>query len=158
MAENIAPVTGMYFEDFTIGLTITTPARTIGEADVLAFADLTGDHTPIHTDAEFAARHPFGQRVAHGLLGLSVANALAVQSGFVQETILAFRGMSDWKFSLPIFFGDTIHACVTVEETRPVPRLGGGMVTVRVEILNQDGKLVQQGKWSMLVRSKTTKI
>jgi acyl dehydratase len=128
--------------------------RTITEADVVGFAALTGDWTTIHTDAEYAARQPFGQRVAHGLLGLSVASALATRLGFIEETVLAFREIGSWKFSLPIYFGDTIHMRATVTETKPMRRLGGGLVVFKVEILNQDDKVVQRGTWSLLIKSR----
>jgi acyl dehydratase len=108
----------------------------------------------MHTDAEYAAKHPFGQRVAHGLLGLSVASGLAMRLGILEETALAFREMGSWKFSLPIFIGDTIRVQATVTETKAMPRLGGGLVTLKVEILNQDDKVVQRGSWGVLVISR----
>ena len=145
---------GLYFEEFEVGQSITSPGRTITEADVMAFAALSGDWNSIHTDAVYAARHAFGQRVAHGLLGMSIAVGLALRLGFLEDTVLAFREISDWKFSLPIFFGDTIRMQATVLKTKAVPRLGGGMVVLEVEILNQDDKRVQQGKWTTLVVSR----
>jgi 3-hydroxybutyryl-CoA dehydratase len=145
---------GLFFEEFEVGHTITSPGRTITEADVVAFAALSGDWNGIHTDAVYAATQPFGQRVAHGLLGLSIAVALALRLGFLDDTVLAFRELIEWKFSLPIFIGDTIHMQATVSETKAVRRLkgGGGLVTLEVEILNQDNKVVQKGKWSCLVK------
>jgi 3-hydroxybutyryl-CoA dehydratase len=145
--------TGLYFEEFEIGQSITSVGRTVTEADVVGFAALSGDWNPIHTNAEFAAQHPFGQRVAHGLLGLSIASGLAVRTGFLEETVLAFREIDSWKFSLPIFLGDTIRVRATVVDTKPMPRLGGGLVTLKGEILNQDDKVVQRGTWGVLVRS-----
>jgi acyl dehydratase len=144
---------GLYFEEFEVGQTVSTAGRTVTEADIVTFAALTGDWTPIHTDAVFAAQHPFGQRVAHGLLGMSIANALVVRLGFVEGTVLGFREIGDWKFSLPIFIGDTIHARVTVTETRRVRRLGGGLVKMDVEVLNQKDAILQRGTWSVLVMS-----
>jgi acyl dehydratase len=146
--------TGLYFEEFDVGGSITSVGRTVTEADVVAFAALTGDWNTIHTDAEYAAQHPFGQRVAHGLLGLSIASGLAVRLGFLEETVLAFREMGSWKFSLPIYIGDTIHVRATVVATKPMRRLGGGLVTLKVEILNQDDKVVQRGTWGVLVKSR----
>lgn len=144
---------GLYFDEFEVGQSITTVGRTITEADVVAFAALTGDWTTIHTDATYAARHPLGQRVAHGLLGLSIASALVTRWGLIEETVLAFREIGEWKFSLPIYLGDTIHVRATVSETKPVRRLGGGLVTFKVELLNQDDKVVQRGSWSLLMMS-----
>lgn len=143
----------MFFEEFELGYRITTAARTVTEADIVAFAALSGDWNPIHTDAEYAATTGFGERVAHGLLGLSIATGLAVRMGFMEDTIIAFRSM-EWKFSLPIKIGDTIHAAIQVAETQPLPRLGGGQVTFGVEILNQRGQVTQRGVWAMLVKSR----
>lgn len=145
--------TGLYFEEFEVGQSITSVGRTVTEADVVAFAALTGDWNTIHTNAVYAAEHPFGQRVAHGLLGLSIASGLAVRLGFMEGTVLAFREMGVWKFSLPIFIGDTIRVRTSVVETKPMRRLGGGLVTFKVEILNQEDKVVQRGTWGVLVKS-----
>jgi acyl dehydratase len=145
---------GLYFEEFEAGQSIVSVGRTVTEADVVSFAALSGDWNPIHTNAEYAAQHPFGQRVAHGLLGLSIASGLAVRLGFLEETVLAFREMGSWKFSLPIYLGDTIRVRATVTDTKPMRRLGGGLVTMKVEILNQDDKVVQRGTWGVLVKSK----
>jgi 3-hydroxybutyryl-CoA dehydratase len=143
---------GLYFEEYEVGQSIISQGRTVTEADVVAFAALSGDWNPMHTDAEFASEHPFGQRVAHGLLVLSIASGLAVRLGFLEETALAFRELGDWKFSLPVYFGDTVRVRATVIETKPMRRLGGGLVTLKVQILNQDDKVVQRGTWGMLVR------
>jgi acyl dehydratase len=145
--------TGLYFEEFRIGDSITSVGRTVTEADVVAFAALSGDWNQMHTDAVYAAEHPFGQRVAHGLLVMSIASGLAMRLGFLEGTALAFREIGEWKFSLPVFLGDTIHVRATVAETRPMPRLAGGLVTLKVEILNQEDKVVQRGLWGVLVRS-----
>lgn len=143
---------GLFFEEYEVGQSITSQGRTVTEADVVAFAALSGDWNAMHCDAEFASDHPFGQRVAHGLLVLSIASGLAVRLGFMEETVLAFRELGDWKFSLPVFFGDTVHVQATVVETKAMPRLGGGLVTLKVQVLNQDDKVVQRGTWGVLVR------
>ena len=155
MTENTLPaLKGLYFEEYEIGQSVTSAGRTITEADVVGFAALTGDWNAIHTDAVYAAQHPFGQRVAHGLLGMSIASALAVRLGFMEGTVLAFREISEWKFSLPIFIGDTIRMRASVADLKSMPRLGGGAVTFKVEILNQDDKVIQRGKWTVLVMSR----
>jgi 3-hydroxybutyryl-CoA dehydratase len=144
---------GAYFEEYEVGQTVISPGRTATETDLISFAAMSGDWNPIHTDAVAAAQSPFGRRVVHGLWGLSTAVGLVTRLGFMEETLIAFRELGSWKFSLPIFIGDTIHAQIVVSETRPIRRLGGGMVTLQVEILNQDGKIVQQGTWVVLVKS-----
>jgi acyl dehydratase len=145
---------GAYFEDFAIGYTMMSAGRTITESDIVRFAGLSGDYNQIHTDAEFAAGEPFGQRVAHGLLVQSIATGLAVQSGFIEGTVLAFRELS-CKFSLPVYIGDTIVVKLEIKETKALPRLGGGQVVMKYSVLNQDRKAVQRGNWVMLVKSKS---
>jgi len=149
----IAIQRGLYFEEFNVGDTVTSAARTITEADIVGFAALSGDWNPIHTDAEFAKSSMFGERIAHGLLGLSIASGLAVRLGFIEDTVIAFMGL-DWKFRAPIKIGDTIHMQAQIAEKKPMPRLGGGLVTLNVEVLNQRGETTQKGTWSMLMKLK----
>ena len=99
MAE-IAIQRGLYFEEFNVGDTVTSAGRTITEADIVNFAALSGDWNAIHVDAEFAKNSMFGERIAHGLLGLSIASGLAVRLGFIEDTVIAFMGL-DWKFRGP---------------------------------------------------------
>ena len=106
----------MYLEDFKAGQVFDTPARTVTEADVVAFAGLSGDYNPLHTDAEFCAKTPFKQRIAHGMLGMSIMTGLAARTGMLDGSALAFLGIEDWRFQKPIFFGDTIHARTTIAD------------------------------------------
>jgi 3-hydroxybutyryl-CoA dehydratase len=145
----------LYFEEFKLGQSIKTVGRTVTEADIVAFAALSGDWTRIHTDSVFAANHVFGQRVAHGLLVVAIASGLVVRLGFIEETVLAFREIDGWKFSLPVFIGDTICVRATVTDTKPMPRLGGGQVSFKIEVLNQESKVVMRGTWSLLVKSRS---
>jgi acyl dehydratase len=144
----------MYFEEFEVGYEIVSAGRTITEADIVNFAALTGDWTQIHVNADYAKGTMFGQRVAHGLLGLSIAAGLGAQLGFIEETVLAFRSL-EWKFSAPIFIGDTIHLKATVKETKELKKLGGGSIVFEMRLLNQEGKIVQKGTWSVLMKSKS---
>lgn len=143
---------GRYFEEFEIGESLTTGARTVTEADIVHFAGLSGDFNQIHTDAEYAAADMFGQRVAHGLLVVSMVTGLVVQTGLMEGTVLAFREL-EWKFSLPVMIGDTIRASIEVTETKALPRLGGGNVTAKVSVLNQHDKVVHRGAMVLLLKS-----
>ena len=145
---------GRYFEEFSVGDTIVTAGRTITEADVVNFAGLSGDYNQIHTDAAFAAQWMFGERIAHGLLVLSIATGQAVQTGIIEGTVLAFREVS-WKFSKPVFLGDTIDVVIEVVNTKPMARLGGGSVTMKVQVRNQEQEVVHRGEWIMLIKSKS---
>jgi acyl dehydratase len=144
---------GLYFEEFEIGQNLVTAGRTITESDIVRFAGLSGDYNQIHTDAAYAAAGPFEKRVAHGLLVQSIATGLAVQSGVIEGTVLAFRELTT-KFSLPVFIGDTIHVNLAIVEKKALPRLGGGQVVMKFRVLNQEGKAVQRGNWVMLVQGK----
>ncbi len=141
---------GLYFEEFETGQSIVTAARTITESDVVSFAGLTGDFNQIHIDAEFSQNSPFGQRVAHGLLVLSISMGLVVQTGVMEGTVLAFREIQEWKFSKPVFLGDTLHVELLVVETKEIPRLGGGSVLIEAKVINQRAEIVNKGVWNAL--------
>lgn len=145
---------GMYFEEFEPGQHVTTPGRTITESDLVSFAGLSGDYNLIHTDAEYSRTTPFGQRVAHGLLCVSIASGLATRSGIMEGTVMAFREITNWKFIKPVFIGDTIHVELDVNDTKPLPRLGGGAVFINVQINNQSNDVVMKGTWMVLIMSK----
>jgi len=145
---------GLFFEEFSTGQTIVTAARTITETDIVTFAGLSGDYNQIHTDAEYAKDTPFGQRIAHGVLVLSIVSGLAVQTGFMEGTIIAFREINDWKFSKPVFIGDTVHAVLEIAEAKPLRRLGGGAITIKLNVINQHTEVVMSGTWTALMASK----
>ncbi|MCZ7544751.1 MAG: MaoC/PaaZ C-terminal domain-containing protein [Anaerolineae bacterium] len=145
---------GLYFEDFEIGQKIVTQGRTITEADVVNFAGVSGDFNPMHTNAEYMKGHMFGQRVAHGLLVLSVASGLAYQLGIIDGTVLAFREIDEWKFSTPTLIGDTVRVELEVTELKPAARLGGGVVSLKARIFNQKDEVCQRGTWKMLIASR----
>lgn len=145
---------GMYFEEFQPGQRVLTAGRTVTEADIISFAGLSGDFNQIHTDAHFSQTSPFGQRVAHGLLGLSIASGLTVQTGVMEGTVIAFREVNEWKFAKPVLIGDTIHVEVEVLETKALRRLGGGSVVLSLDVKNQHGDTVMKGSWTVLVASK----
>ena len=143
---------GLYFEDLTPGLKVTSAGRTISEADIMQFAGLSGDWNPMHVDAEYAKQSIFGERVAHGLLGLSIASGLAMQLGFLDRTVEAFTSL-DWKFRAPIKIGDTVHMTAKVTKTRAMGA-SGGFVTFNVVVKNQRDETVQRGEWMIVVKGK----
>lgn len=143
----------MYFEEFEIGTEVISPGRTITETDVVSFAGLSGDYNPLHTDKEFTKNTPFGQRIAHGALILSIATGLADRLGFIEGTVLALRELT-WKFSQPVFIGDTVHLEADCKALKPMARLGGGLVIFDVKVINQEGKTTQKGEWQVLVASR----
>ncbi len=119
--------------------------RTITESDVVAFAALTGDHHPQHTDAAWAAQGPFGERIAHGMLVLAYAMGLV---DIDPERIVALRRIDEVVFKRPVAIGDTIH----VEAKLLRPDDGRGVEAYEWRIVNQDGKLVVRAVVEALVR------
>jgi acyl dehydratase len=121
---------------------------------VVNYAGISGNYHALHADAVRAAEGPFGQRVAHGLLGLTIAAGLAIQTGFLDDSIMAFRELT-YKFSKPIFIGDTVYARLAVSKVKSMPRLNAGLVQFKMKLCNQHDQVVQSGTWSVLVRSKS---
>jgi acyl dehydratase len=145
---------GMWFDEFEAGQQIITPGRTISESDIVSFAGLSGDYNQIHTDAEFARTTPYGQRIAHGLLVLSIASGLAMRTGVLEGTVIAFREINNWKFTKSVFIGDTIHVVLNVFETKPIPRVGGGSIIIELVVKNQHDEVTMKGTWTALVANK----
>src|SRR5690606_39241691 len=116
--ETERKMSSLYFEDLEPGQTFVSTGRTITEADVVNFAGLSGDFNQIHLDAEAAKRTMYGQRVAYGVLGLSIATGLLDRIGLFRESMAAMLGIESWTFAHPIFIGDTVHLKLTIESTR----------------------------------------
>lgn len=146
---------GRYFEELAIGDVVESVGRTMTEADIVSFAGLSGDYNPLHTDAEYAKKTLFGGRIAHGVLGLSIASGLAWQTGLMEGTTEAVVRI-EWKFRAPILIGDTIKLQIEVRQKRQVRRLGGGFVTLMLTLVNQRDEVVQKGTWKLLIRSQPT--
>jgi acyl dehydratase len=141
----------VYWEDFVEGQKFVTRSRTITETDVVMFAGLTGDYNPLHTDAEYAKTTIYGQRIGHGLLGLSVANGLRTSMGIAQGATIALLGLT-WDFVGPILFGDTIHAVLAVAEKRETRQPDRGIIVWDIEVVNQRGEVIQKGQQKFLLR------
>ena len=79
---------------------------------------------------------------------------MAARLGILEGTVIAFREVENWKFIKPVKIGDTVHAEMTVASTKALPRIGGGAVSMAMEIKNQDEDVVMKGTWNMLMASK----
>jgi acyl dehydratase len=140
----------LYFEDFREGDQQMTPGRTITESDVMRFAGLSGDFNPAHTDYEYAKAGPFGAPIAHGLLSLIVAAGLVDRGGDLDGSAVALLGV-DWRFKLPVMFGDTIRVRTTVASKRLTSKGDRGVLIRKVEVLNQRDSVVQEGSFTTMV-------
>lgn len=145
-----------FLEDLQPGDRFTGPARTITETDVVAFAGLSGDFNPIHTDVEFAKNTPYRQRVVYGLLVLSMMTGLLDRAGLFSGTAIAMLGIRDWRFVAPVFIGDTIRFRLTITDVRRTRRGDRGVVRRHFEILNQEDAVVQAGHVDVMVRARGT--
>ena len=139
----------LYFEDVQVGQEYTSPGRTVSETDVVLFAGLSGDYNVLHTDAEYMKSSIFGERIAHGLLGLSI------QTGLLGRVMgpgadLPLAGLK-WKFKGPIRIGDTIHVRARIAAKRDGAKPEWGLITVDRSVLNQRGEVVQEGETEHVV-------
>jgi 3-hydroxybutyryl-CoA dehydratase len=131
-----------YLEDYTVGEKLVTSGRTITESDLVMFAALTGDWHPIHTNVEYARKTPFGERIAHGMLVLTIGSALVFRLGphaFTPKSFIAFYGIDSLRFVGPVKIGDTIHLEVEFLEMTPKDDKRG-ILTSRSVIKNQRGE------------------
>ncbi len=126
----------LYYEDFQVGDKLVSRGRTITEADIVMFAAFSGDWYPLHVDQEYAARSPFGERIAHGMLVLSAASGLLP---LTEWAIVAFYGMDRVRFVGPTKIGDTIHVEAEVTDKREKGDMGG-VVSFRQTVKNQRGE------------------
>ena len=144
-----------YFEDFAIGDKFISPGRTITETDVVLFSGLSGDYNPLHTNSEFAKETIFGERVVHGLLGLSIVSGLSARLGIFDGTIIAFLGIEKWEFTKPILLNDTVHLEMTIIDKRETSKNDRGILYREVKLFNQHGDIVQQGVLPVMIKKKS---
>ncbi len=136
---------GKYFEEFAVGDVFVTPGRQITAEDIRRFADLTGDHNPIHVDPDFAARSIFGTCISHGPMMVGITFGLLSRLDLLDGTIIALKAI-EWSFNAPIKAGDDVHVRAKVTDTRASRRAPDrGAVTFAINIVNQDGSTVQVG-------------
>lgn len=144
--------TDLYFDEIEDDICLYTPSRTISEADIMLFAGLTGDYNELHTSTTFAEKTAFGERIAHGMLTLSMANGLYMRMGYFNNSTVANLGIKEWKFSTPVKIGDTIRVKVTLNEKHLTSKPTRGVVNWNIEVLNQKDEVVASGIWVKMIR------
>lgn len=142
-----------YFEEIQVGEEYESPARTVTETDIVLFAGLSGDYNVLHTDAEFMRQSIFGERIAHGVLGLAIQAGLFTRATQPYAT-LAYVGLR-WKFKGPIKIGDTIRVWARVLAKKDTAKPDRGLVTLDRKVLNQRGEVVQEGETDLLVERRS---
>ncbi len=138
-----------HFDEIRIGEEYESPGRTVTEADIVIFAGLSGDYNVLHTDAEFMKHSIFGERIAHGLLGLSIQSGLLTR-GMRPYATIAFIGLR-WKFKGPIKIGDTIRVRARVIDKKETSKPDRGIITLARQVLNQRDEVTQEGETDLMV-------
>lgn len=141
-----AGMVDLYYEDVVLGEGVTTASHTISMDDILTFAAVTRDRHPLHVDAEYCAKTEFGRPIAHGLYGLSLIEGLKAEMKLYENTSIASLGWDKVSFRAPAFPGDTVHVRMTFAAKRPSRNPARGVVTERLELVNQDGKVVVEAE------------
>jgi acyl dehydratase len=144
--------TTKYLEDFQVGDTFHSPAKTMTDAHFLCFAGLTGDQHPIHYDDEYAKTTRFGKRVAHGLL-LTALTAVGAStlSSVLEGSMVAFVEQSA-RFLTPVLIGDTITPELEVSEV--IPKTDVGLLRLTTRVKNQRGETVLEGMHAYLIKKR----
>jgi len=152
MSEDI-----LYYEDFQVGEMFSSPARTITETDIVNFAGISGDYNALHIDAEYSKGSIFGERIAHGLLGLAISSGLFTRTDLnrrMSTTLLALLGINSWRFLGPIKMNDTIHLKIEIIEKDDTSKPNRGIVYFKRQVVNQRSEVVQEGITPMLIKKK----
>ena len=142
---------GLTFDEFEMGALYESQGRTVTEADVVAFAGISGDYNPLHTNAEFGQKTPFGERIAHGMLIMAMATGMANWTGIFEGTTLALMEQTI-RYKGAVLFGDTVHLQLEVLSTKTTSKPDRGVVSFAARMINQDDKVVIDGEWTLLMR------
>lgn len=145
---------GLYWEEWEVGKSFTTAARTITETDVVNFAGISGDYNPLHINEEYCKKTQFGTRIAHGPLIYAVAAGLLFQLHLYDDTLIAFLGFESLKFTKPVKINDTIYAKVTVTEVSETSKPDRGVMKRVLQVFNQHDEMVQEGIQAFLMKRK----
>ena len=140
---------GLYWEEWEVGAEFESPARTVTEADIVAFAGLSGDYNPLHVNEEYCKTTIFGGRILHGPAGFAIATGLESRLGIKEGTATAFLGMT-WDLKGPIKIGDTIRVLQKVTSVRETKKPTQGIVFFHVALVNQRDEVVQEGEWKVM--------
>jgi acyl dehydratase len=150
---------GKFFEKWKEGDEFYTATRTVTETDLVMFAAMTGDYNELHTSEEFMKQSPFGRRIGHGLLGLALSHGLLFRTGFLEGVVIAFLDVESWKFHEPFYIGDTMYVKFKVTEARPSKsKPDRGIVKISVELINQDGRTIQSGIKTLMIKRRGKKV
>lgn len=144
--------TGRWFEDFTVGEEIRSPAKTLSEAEIMDFA-WRYDPQPFHIDKRAAEAGIYGGLIASGWHLGSLAFRLFTMTNTLGETSLGAPGVDEIRWLKPVRPGDTIHVVVRIADARPSrSKPDRGIVLMDYRVVNQDGETVMTMRGIQLMR------
>lgn len=147
---------GLFWEDWEVGKTFETAARTVTETDIVNFAGISGDYNPLHINEEYCKKTQFGTRIAHGPLIYAIAAGLLFQLHLYDDTLIAFLGFDSLKFTKPVKIGDTIFAKITVTEVSQTSKPDRGVMKRQLQVINQHGEIVQDAIQAFLMKRRVS--
>lgn len=145
----------LFFDDLAEGMEFVSAGRTITESDIVSFAGLSGDYNQLHVDSEFASRTPHGERIAHGLLVLSIVSGLSTRVSLMvglAEQMLGLLNL-ECRFKRATRIGDTIHVRLKITNLRRTSKGDSGVLTLSRDAINQRGDVVIESVWTLLVKA-----
>ncbi len=146
---------GLYFEDFIEGKTLYTSSRTVTETDLVTFTTLCGFFEPLFMDQDYVeSETPFKKRIAPGALTFSLSEGLAILSGILYKTGMAFLGV-EMEVLKPVFIGDTLTVEIEVINKRETKKTDRGIVTYLHRVINQNSEQVMEYKIKRMIKRKT---
>ena len=145
----------LYLEDFHAGDVFITPEHKVTEEEVMEFCVMTGDMHPNHTDEEYMKHTQFGTRIAHGMLGMSLAHGLMCSMKYYEDSVISVVAVENWAFRAPVFLNDTVHTRAEVLETRESrSKPDRGILKMRYTLLTQSGVEAQQGDFVFIIKKR----
>ena len=147
----------LFFEDLEVGMRFESAGRTVTEADIVAFAGLSGDYNQLHIDAEFAAKTTHGGRIAHGMLVLAIVSGLSTRVPLMLglgEQIIGLLNL-ECRFKAATKIGDTLRVILTITELRATSKGDSGVMVLSRNAINQKGEVVMESIWKLLIKTRS---
>lgn len=143
-----------YWEDFSVGDTVTTQSITITEAHLVSWAGLTMDFYPLHMDEEYAKKTIFGGRIAHGPLSFAMSIGLVYMTGFYGDSILAWLGVENMKIPAPVRIGDSIRVIARVSKKQETRHPDRGVMKFSWDVRNQRDETVMSLDYVLMMHKR----
>ena len=151
MTASAPAATSLFLEDITPGEEWRSGTHVVTAAEIAAFADLTRDHHPLHTDEAYCRSRGFPTVIAHGLFGLSLMEGLKTGLRLYETTSVASLGWDKVRFRAPVLAGDELHLRMRFTAKRPSRNHGRGVVTEFLELVNARGEVVIDAEHASLI-------